>query len=65
MTLEFVEGYRCAQVFAPDASRFICFEPMTAPANALCSGEGLRLLAPGERFSASFAVCVEELPPEH
>ena len=35
---------------------------MSAPANALRSGEGLRLLAPGERHRASFSVAVEDLP---
>jgi aldose 1-epimerase len=54
----FARGYRCAQVFAPAAGQYICFEPMTAPANALRSGEGLRLLAPGETFAASFTVAV-------
>jgi aldose 1-epimerase len=56
MALEFLEGYPCAQVFAPRAGQFICFEPMTAPTNALRSGTGLRLLAPGERFRAGFAL---------
>ena len=31
---------------------------MTAPTNALISGDGLRVLAPGERFEASFSVGV-------
>lgn len=62
LALELVEGYPCAQVFAPAAGRFICFEPMTAQANALCSGAGLRVLAPGERYRATFAVSVEDLP---
>jgi aldose 1-epimerase len=56
LALEFVEGYRYAQVYSPRDSRFICFEPMTAPANALRSGHGLRVLAPGERCRAAFAV---------
>jgi aldose 1-epimerase len=56
--LEFREGYPCAQVFAPLTGQFICFEPMTAPANALRSGNGLRLLNPGERYSAGFSVGV-------
>jgi len=54
--LAFLRGYPCAQVFAPASPQCICFEPMTAPTNALRSGEGLRLLAPGERFLASFSV---------
>ncbi len=59
--LTFLQGYPCAQVFAPPTGQFICFEPMTAPTNALRSGDGLRLVAPGERFAASFAVGVGEL----
>jgi aldose 1-epimerase len=59
--LTFLAGYRCAQVFAPRTGQFICFEPMTAPTNALRSGDGLRLLAPGERYVASFAVAVTDL----
>jgi aldose 1-epimerase len=58
--LTFLCGYPCAQVFAPAGGQFICFEPMTAPANALRSGEGLRLLAAGERFTASFVVAVSK-----
>jgi aldose 1-epimerase len=58
--LELLEGYPCAQVFAPRAREFICFEPMTAPANALCSGTGLRLLAAGGRFRAVFSVHVAQ-----
>jgi aldose 1-epimerase len=58
IALDFLAGYPCAQVFAPPARQFICFEPMTAPANALRSGSGLRLLRPGERLRAGFAVSV-------
>jgi aldose 1-epimerase len=61
IALEFLEGYPCAQVYAPPPRPFICFEPMTAPANALRSGTGLRLLAPGERHRARFAVRVQEI----
>jgi aldose 1-epimerase len=60
LELEFVEGYPCGQVYAPRTGQFICFEPMTAPANALRSGVGLRLLEPGERYSATFALRIEE-----
>ncbi len=56
--VELLEGYPCAQVFAPRDGEFICFEPMTAPANALRSGMGLRLLPPGERYRAGFSVQV-------
>jgi galactose mutarotase-like enzyme len=56
--LEFLAGYPCAQVFAPSSGQFICFEPMVAPANALASGDGLRLLDPGRSYSASFVVSI-------
>lgn len=56
VALEFREGYRFAQVYAPAAGRFICFEPMNAPANALRSGAGLVVLAPGETRTSRFAV---------
>jgi aldose 1-epimerase len=60
IALELIEGYPCTQVFAPPASQFICFEPMTAPANALRSGEGLRVLASGESHRATFAVSIDD-----
>jgi aldose 1-epimerase len=56
----FLEGYPCAQVYAPGSGQFICFEPMTAPSNSLRSGSGLRLLAPGERYTAAFSVRVAD-----
>jgi len=59
--VEFLQGYPCAQVFAPLGGSFICFEPMVAPANALSSGIGLQLLDPGKRYQASFSVSVQEL----
>jgi aldose 1-epimerase len=62
ITVEFVEGYRYAQVFAPRDKDYIAIEPMTAPANALVSGRGLRLVEPGGLFRATFRVNVEEMP---
>jgi galactose mutarotase-like enzyme len=59
LAVEFRHGYRFAQVFSPPRASFICFEPMTAPGNALVRGAAdLRLVEPGKHFSASFAVTV-------
>jgi len=57
--VEFLEGYTHAQTYAPADQDLICFEPMTAPANALISHDGLRLAAPGEPFSAAFRITVD------
>ena len=57
--VHFVRGYPFAQVFAPPGASFICFEPMTAPANALGhGGPDLLLVEPRGRFAAEFAVRV-------
>ena len=37
----------------------VALEPMTAPANALNSGEGLRWLEPGGTFSAEWGILAE------
>ncbi len=39
--VEFLEGARHAQFFAPWAEPVACFEPMAAPVDALVSGDGL------------------------
>jgi len=52
-------GYPAAQVFSPPGAAFICFEPMTAPANALCSGDDLRFVTPGDSFTAAFSISVQ------
>ncbi len=54
------DGYSMAQVYAPIERDVVAFEPMTAPGNALVSGDGLRWVAPGERFTAAFAVTAAE-----
>jgi aldose 1-epimerase len=60
LTLKHVSGYPVSQIYAPEASRFICFEPMTAPVDALISGEGLRWVKPGEDFEAIFSISVQQ-----
>ncbi len=54
------EGYRFCQLYAPSDTDAVAVEPMTAPTNALVTGEGLTLLEPGEQFSAAFAITVLE-----
>ena len=44
--VSFDRGYPYAQVYAPDDDDVIAFEPMTAPTNALVSGQDLKLLEP-------------------
>jgi aldose 1-epimerase len=62
LSVDLLEGYRYMQVFAPKDKDFIALEPMTAPANALISGRGLRLLNSGERFRAVFKIHIDETP---
>jgi aldose 1-epimerase len=50
----FERGYPIAQVYAPDNLDVVCFEPMTAPADALRHSPPA--VAPGETFSARFSV---------
>jgi galactose mutarotase-like enzyme len=56
--VSFDRGYPYAQVYAPDDDDVIAFEPMTAPTNALVSGQGLKLIEPGESYAATFSVTV-------
>jgi galactose mutarotase-like enzyme len=60
VTVELVAGYRYAQVFAPADKDYVALEPMTAPANALASGRGLRLVEAGGTFRATFRIRVDE-----
>jgi aldose 1-epimerase len=55
--LAFEEGYPYAQVFAPPGDALIAFEPMSAPTDALVSGD-LTLLGPGESYRAAFSISV-------
>jgi aldose 1-epimerase len=51
-------AWAVAQVYSPAGAEFICFEPMTAPVDALRSGDGLRWVQPGDAFEAEFAVSI-------
>jgi aldose 1-epimerase len=62
IAVELLSGYGYAQVFAPAGASFVALEPMTAPANALASGSGLRIVEPGGRFEAAFRIRIDARP---
>ncbi|HUB54114.1 MAG TPA: aldose 1-epimerase, partial [Mycobacterium sp.] len=55
--VHFEEGYPAAQVFAPPGEDVVCFEPMTAPTDALRRG-GYRTAEPGDWGIAQFSIRV-------
>ena len=57
--VDFLEGYRYAQLFAPKHTDYIALEPMTAPTSALASGHGLRLVDADEQFRAVFRILID------
>lgn len=59
ITVELGPGYSFAQVFAPASPAVVALEPMTAPTNALASGDGLRLVEPGASFAATFRIAIQ------
>ncbi len=58
ITVELLEGFTHAQIYAPKDRDLIALEPMTAPTAALASGRGLRIVAPGGTLSTAFAIRV-------
>jgi aldose 1-epimerase len=58
IAVEFVDGYAHAQVYAPGDGALICFEPMTAPTNALATGDDLIWVQPGDTHTAAFRIVV-------
>jgi aldose 1-epimerase len=59
LVVAYGDGYDHAQVFAPPGAEFLCLEPMTGPTAALAAGT-TPLVAPGDAFTARFAVSVED-----
>ena len=60
ISVAFEQGYGYAQVFAPGADDVVCFEPMTAPGDALRQRpEQLTAVAPGEEYRARFSITVQ------
>ncbi len=56
--VEFLEGFRYAQIYAPPAHDYISLEPMTAPANALVTGKNLPVARAGSSYRAVFRIAV-------
>jgi galactose mutarotase-like enzyme len=52
LEVNFEAGFGYGQVFSPEGAGFVCFEPMTAPANALISGDRLQVLEPDQQFQS-------------
>jgi galactose mutarotase-like enzyme len=59
ITVEFLENYRYAQVFAPKGNDFVALEPMTARTSALTTGQGLPLVESGREFYAAFRIGIQ------
>lgn len=59
INIEFLNGFRYLQVFAPNDKELIAIEPMTAPTSALTSGQGLHILPPGKHYVASLRISVD------
>jgi aldose 1-epimerase len=59
ISIDFLIGYRYAQLFAPKEQDFVSLEPMTAPTGALSHGRGLEIVPPGGCFQAVFRIRVD------
>ena len=62
VAVTFLDGYPFAQVYSPTGEQFICFEPMTAPSNALsANGPQLPVVKPSQSFTATFRIAVSQV----
>jgi aldose 1-epimerase len=61
IAVRFDDGYPVAQVWAPHGQDFICFEPMTAPTNALVSHDRLWLAQPDDPYEARFSILISRV----
>lgn len=57
LEVHFEYGYPAAQIFAPTHEDVVCFEPMTAPTDALSRGN-YRSVCPGEQAITQFSIRV-------
>ena len=58
ISVDLLEGYGFAQVYAPADKDFVALEPMTASTSALTTGRGLSLAQPGESRRTAFRIRV-------
>ena len=62
VSMEYRHGYPYAVVFAPANDDVVAIEPMTAPTDPFAGHfGGLRTVAPGDAFSATFAIRVRKV----
>ena len=59
LTMEMLNRFSYAQIYAPREQDFISLEPMTAPPNALRSAQALVFAMPGQPFRAAFRIRTE------
>ena len=59
ISVDFLVGYRYAQLFAPKREDLVAVEPMTAPTGALSRGRGLEVVSPGGCFHAVFQIRID------
>ncbi|GAB1595842.1 aldose 1-epimerase [Lysobacter claricitrinus] len=59
ISVDFLQNFPYAQIYAPSTHDYISLEPMTAPADALRSHEDLPVVEAGGRFAATFRLRVE------
>lgn len=62
ITVTFDHGYPVAQLYHPPGQGLLAIEPMTAPTNALVTGDDLPAVAPGATFVATFSITVDAPP---
>ena len=63
LEVELDERYGYGQVYAPSDSLVVALEPMTAPVDALVSGDH-RMVPPGERDEATFVIRIVDTTTE-
>ena len=59
VSMDLEAGFAVAHLFAPPMQDLVSLEPMTAPAGALNSGDGLTIVGPGDTFLSSFTISLE------